>query len=232
MLVLIGMLSILSACGAKFAEGDPHYYVLEQLQTGVSVDLMSDSTVDVYIIDPFEKKVFATSRATSDDEEMPYELTAYEDTENRLSIEYHNGKTDQFEKRSDSLWKSLETEIEYDVKKKEGEVDYSLNRSEASRQLSGQTFTKHTGEGADRLLFIRDHRLIISVEDTLPPYIANLADSKEYKENETIEFENIELKDSDSGEFIVMHDDRELLRLTINEDDLLEVEDGTTYMKD
>lgn len=108
--------------------------------------------------------------------------------------------------------------------------------SEASQYLSGETFNKYTGDGAERLLFVDDHTLIISVEDSLPPYISNLDDVEDYEGSETIEFENIELMDietvdGDSKEFLVIHDGEELLKLMINEDDLLETNDGTTYMK-
>lgn len=108
--------------------------------------------------------------------------------------------------------------------------------SEASQYLSGETFNKYTGDGAERLLFVDDHTLIISVEDNLPPYISNLEDIEDFEESETIEFENIELMDietgdSDSKEFLVIYDGEELLKLMINEDNLLETNDGTTYMK-
>ena len=111
------------------------------------------------------------------------------------------------------------------------DVQENVNESEASQYLSGKSFDKHIGDGADRLVFVDDHTLIISVEDTLPPYISNLDDIEDFEEGEIIEFENIELMDSDSEEYLVIYDGEELLKLMINEDDLLEAEDGTTYMQ-
>lgn len=232
MFTLVGITFVLSACGSKFAEGDPYYYVLHQI-TGK--DYQND--IQLYIVDPFEGKVIVSAEA-SDFDEIP-DLEEYDDSENSLHIEYDDGKTDHFEKKSDSLWVSLDSGVEYDAKRMEGEFDYIPVKYEvpweedyeASNYLNGQTFTKHTGEGAERLVFVENHTLIISLEDTLPPYIADLEDFKDYQGNETIEFKNIELKDIYPSEFLVMYEGKELLKLTINKDNLLETEDGTTYMK-
>lgn len=231
-LTIMSITFALSACGSKFAEGDPSYYVLQQI-TGK--DYQND--VQLYIIDPFEGKVMVGGEASAFDE-IP-DLVEYEDTENSLYIEYNDGETDRFEKKSDSLWVSLDSGVEYDAKRKEGEFDYTPVKYEvpweedyeANKYLNGQTFTKHTGDGAERLVFVEDHTLIISIEDMLPPYIADLEDFKDDKGNETVEFKNIELKDIYPSEFIVLYEGKELLKLKINEDNLLEAEDGTTYMK-
>lgn len=230
--VLMGIALLLSACGSNFAEGNPYYYVLHEV-TGKDYP----NEVKLYIIDPFEGKVIIGAE-TSDFDEIP-DLEEYEDTENSLYIEYNGGETDRFEKKSDSLWVSLDSGVEYDAQRKEGEFDYTpvkyevpwIEDYEASKYLSGQTFTKHTGNGAERLVFVEDHTLIISLEDTLPPYIVDLDDFKDYQGNETIEFKNIELKDIYPNEFLVRHEGKELLKLIINDENLLETEDGTTYMK-
>lgn len=137
--------------------------------------------------------------------------------------------------REDTVEDAEEVEnVQEDVDDSE-ESDQTVE-SEASQYLSGETFNKYTGDGAERLFFVDDHTLIISVEDSLPPYLSSLDDVEDYEASETIEFKNIELMDietvdSDSKEFLVIYDGEELLKLMINEDDLLETEDGTTYMQ-
>lgn len=236
LLLVVASVSIsflLSACGSMFAEGDPYYYVLHQI-TGK--DYQND--IQLYIIDPFEGKVIVGGEAR-DLEDIP-DLEEYEDTESSLYIKYGEGETDRFEKKSDSLWVSLNSGVEYDAKRKEGEFDYTPVKYDlpweddykAKGYLSAQRFTKHTGDGAERLLFLDDHTLILAVEDTLPPYVEDLEDFKESKGYETIEFKNIEFKDVGFGEFLIIYEGKELLRLRINEENLLETEDETTYMKD
>lgn len=230
--VLTSVMILLSACGSKFASGDPYYYMLHEI-----IGSNDQDEVQLYIIDPFAGKVIIGGDAIEFDD-IP-DLEKYEDTDNQLFIKYGEGKTDQFEKKSDSLWISLDSGIEYDAKRKDEKFDYTPVKYElpwdedyeAVGYLSGQTFTKHSGEGADQLSFLSSNRLIISIDDILPPYIVNLDDFEDYKDSQTIEFENIELTDSESGEFIVMYGGQELLKLRINEDNLLETEDGTTYMK-
>lgn len=229
---IISAMLLLSACGTKFAEGEPYHYVLHEIMGSNDPD-----QVQLYIIDPFEGKVIVGAEAIEMDE-IP-DLEEYEDTEDHLFIQYGDGRTDKFEKKSDSLWVSLESGIEYDAKRNEEEFDYTPVKYElpwdedyeAQGYLSGQTFTKHIGEGADKLSFVDNDRLIISIDDTFPPYISNLKDYEEYEGRQTIELENIELTDTDSGDFLVMHEGKELLKLRINNENLLEAEDGTTYMK-
>lgn len=232
-LVLLSIVPVLSACGSKFTEGDPYYYVLQQIGGN---NYQSDA--QLYIVDPFEGKVIVSAEAIEFDD-LP-DLEEYEDTAKSLFFKFSDGKTERFEKKSDSLWVSLETGVEYDAKRKEGEFDYTPVEYElpweenygASDYLSGQTFTKYAGDGAERLLFVEDDKLIVSIEGTLPPFIADLDGFADYGGNETIEFENIELTDGESGEFLVIYEGKELLKLVINEDYLLETEDGTTYMRD
>ena len=50
--------------------------------------------------------------------------------------------------------------------------------------------------------------------------------------NERIDFGNIELIDGEAGEYLVIYKGKQLLKLIVNEGDLLEAEDGTTYMRD
>lgn len=50
----------------------------------------------------------------------------------------------------------------------------------------------------------------------------------DYDGNETIEFENIKLLAGEANEYLVIYEEKELLKLTINEEYLLEAEDGTT----
>lgn len=235
--ILTGLVVLLTACGTKFAEGDPYYYVLQQIPTSAGVDYRTD--VQLYIVDPFEKKVFARALDDAGEIEEPYELNDYEDTDERFYIEYNEEEKDEFEKKSDSLWVSLETEIEYSAEKREGEFNYTPvtyepldDVSEAALKLSNQTFVKHIGEGAEKLSFTGNRKLILSFDDTLPPYIADLEDLKDYEGNESVTLENILLKDGESGDFIVMQDGEELFRLFFNEDELLETEDGTTYMQE
>ncbi len=235
--ILMSLIILLTACGTKFVEGDPYYYVLQQIPTSAGIDYRTD--VQIYIVDPFEKKVFAYAVDDAGEIVEPYELTDYKDTDERFYIEYNDEERDEFEKKSASFWVSLETEIEYSAEKREGEFDYTpvtyepiYDVSEAALQLNNQTFVKHIGEGAEKLSFTGNRKLIISFDDSLPPYIADLEDLKDYEGNEPVTLENIVLKDGESGDFIVTQDGEELFRLFFNEDELLETEDGTTYMQE
>lgn len=118
MFTLISITFVLSACGSKFAEGDPHYYILQQ----VTGDHYEDN-VQVYMIDPFKGKVFDGAEITEFDD-LP-DLEEYEDTEDQLFFKY-DGKTEQLEKKSDSLWVSLISGVEYDAKKIEEQLDYTF----------------------------------------------------------------------------------------------------------
>lgn len=118
MFILIGITFVLSACGPKFAEGDPHYYILQQVTGNHSED-----NVQVYMVDPFKGKVFDGAEITEFDD-LP-DLEEYEDTEDQLFFKY-DGKTEQLEKKSDSLWVSLISGVEYDAKKIEEQLDYTF----------------------------------------------------------------------------------------------------------
>jgi len=100
--------------------------------------------------------------------------------------------------------------------------------SEASEVLEDQIFNKHIGDGADGLAFI-DGDLLVREEGTITPEID---DPQEHEEGETIHYEDVDLVDGDTGDFIVEYDDEELYRFHVNDDGLLEEEDGTTYITD
>lgn len=118
MLTLIGITFVLSACGSKFADGDPYYYTLQQI-TGNH----DENNVQVYVIDPFEGKVIDGADTIEFDDHP--DLEEYEDTDDRLFFKYDDGKTEELEKKSDSLWVSTVSGVEYDVKKTEGQLDYT-----------------------------------------------------------------------------------------------------------
>lgn len=67
------------------------------------------------MIQPFEKTVLAAVLGVNDSDAM-YDLEKYEDKEDKLTFRF-NGITETLEKKSDSLWQSLETGIKYDVKR-------------------------------------------------------------------------------------------------------------------
>ncbi len=94
-IILIGLVILLATCGTKFVEGDPYYYVLQQIPTSAGVDYRTD--VQLYIVDPFEKKVFARAPEDAGEIEEPYELTDYKDTDEKFYVEYHEGEMDEFE---------------------------------------------------------------------------------------------------------------------------------------
>lgn len=48
---LLGIIFVFSACGPKFAKGNPYYYTLQQL-----TDSYDQKDIQLYIIDPFEEK--------------------------------------------------------------------------------------------------------------------------------------------------------------------------------
>jgi len=100
--------------------------------------------------------------------------------------------------------------------------------SEAGEVLEDQIFTKHIGDGVDGLAFI-DGGLLAREEGILPPEID---DPQDYEEGETVHYENVDLVDGDTGDFVVEYDGEELYRFHINDEGLLEEEDGTTYITD
>lgn len=76
--------------------------------------------IQLYIIDPFEKEVYASSKKTKE-EDCLYHLEEYD--EDMLTLKY-NDITEKLEKKFDSFFRSLETGAEYDVKKYTEEPDY------------------------------------------------------------------------------------------------------------
>lgn len=102
----------------------------------------------------------------------------------------------------------------------------SCGSSEASEVLEDRIFKKHIGDGANSLAFL-DGDLLVSEGELLPPEIE---EPKDYEEPEQLHYENVELIDGADGEFTVEYEGEELYRFHINEEDLLEEEDGTTYV--
>lgn len=98
--------------------------------------------------------------------------------------------------------------------------------SEASEVLEDRIFNKHIGDGPNGLAFL-EGGLLVSEGELLPPEIE---DPKDYEEPEQLHYENVELIDGADGEFTVEYEGEELYRFHINEEDLLEEEDGTTYV--
>lgn len=117
MFTLIGITFVLSACAKKFAEGDPYYYTLEQISGNYD-----ENNVQVYVVDPFKRKVIDGAEIIEFDDLL--DLEEYEDTDDHLFFKY-DGKTEQLEKKSDSLWVSSISGIEYDAKRIEGQLDYT-----------------------------------------------------------------------------------------------------------
>lgn len=122
--ILMGMILVMSACssGSSFAEGDPYSYSLNNVNN-VAEDVDETNEIKFYMVDPFKKKVYVSSKEETEEIEADetgqmYDLEEYEDKEDILTFKY-NGVTEKLEKKSDSLWKSLETGLEYDVKKHE-----------------------------------------------------------------------------------------------------------------
>lgn len=129
MTFILSMLSltvIMSACSTQFAEGEPYYYELIEVNSRwLDSNMTGQVRNNMYTIDPFEGNVLAYDASVDNTEELPYKLEEYTDTEEELIIHYENDQSDHFKKKSDSLWKSLETEIEYSVEKIDGEFDYT-----------------------------------------------------------------------------------------------------------
>lgn len=121
LLVVLGLTSFLSACNSQFVEGDPYYYELVE----ISASAPDEGINNMYIIDPFEEKVIAFSSGVDNMDDLPYTLEQYDETDEELAISYENNQSDRFEKKSDSLWESLDTEAEYSVNKIDGEFDYT-----------------------------------------------------------------------------------------------------------
>lgn len=120
-ITILSLTIILVGCTSKFAEGDPYYYELIEIEAGKQ----GEDINNMYVIDPFEGKVLAFSPGIEILDELPYELEKYEETEEDLIINYGENQSDHFEKKSNSLWKSLETEVEYSVKKTNEKFDYT-----------------------------------------------------------------------------------------------------------
>lgn len=120
-ITILSLTVILSACNSNFVEGSPYYYELMEIEAGKAGEDINNR----YVIDPFEEEVIAFSPGIDNMEELPYKLEKYEETEENLIVNYENDQSDHFEKKSDSLWKSLETEVEYSVQKIDGEFDYT-----------------------------------------------------------------------------------------------------------
>jgi len=99
--------------------------------------------------------------------------------------------------------------------------------SEASEVLGDRVFNKHSGDGAEGLAFL-DGGLIVNEGGTLPPEL-EMQDLQEQEESETIHYDSVDLFD-DNGEFVVKYEGEELYRFRINDDGLLEEENGTTYL--
>ena len=112
-ITILSLAVILSACSSKFADGDPYYYELFEIKARKQ----GENVNNMYVIDPFAGKVLTFSPGVETYDELPYELEKYEETEEELII--------HFEKKSSSLWKSLETDVEYSVEKIDGEFDYT-----------------------------------------------------------------------------------------------------------
>ena len=120
-ITILSLAVILSACSSKFAGGEPYYYELFEIKARKQ----GENVNNMYVIDPFAGKVLAFSPVVETYDELPYELEKYEETEEELIIRFENDQNDHFEKKSNSLWKSLETDVEYSVEKIDGEFDYT-----------------------------------------------------------------------------------------------------------
>lgn len=104
----------------------------------------------------------------------------------------------------------------------------STPESNASEVLEGEIFQKHTGDGPDELAFV-DGGLLVQDAGTLTPVIE---DPAEHEEATSTLYEAVDLVDGENEEFIVEYEGEELFRFHINEDELLEAEDGTVYISD
>ncbi|MGB3161159.1 MAG: hypothetical protein WBA84_07930 [Carnobacterium sp.] len=110
---LVLSILLLVACNQTIEkeEDDYYFYVLSYIEGGKG----AADEINFYMIQPFEKTVLAAVLGVNDSDAM-YDLEKYEDKEDKLTFRF-NGITETLEKKSDSLWQSLETGIKYDVKR-------------------------------------------------------------------------------------------------------------------
>lgn len=119
--ILAGLTFTLSACNSSssFVEGDPYFYTMY-----ISPDDAGDTyDIKFYTVDPFKKKVVTSSKAEteeieSDETIQEYDLEEYEEKDNLISFKY-NGITERLEKKTDTLWVSSKTGLEYTINKNE-----------------------------------------------------------------------------------------------------------------
>ncbi|WP_414839276.1 hypothetical protein [Carnobacterium sp. TMP28] len=103
---------LLVACSQTAVEKEEDYfYALNYIEGGTG----DKEEIYFYVIKPFEERVLASVLGENESDAM-YDLEDYEDKEDKVTFKY-NGITERLEKKSDSLWHSLETGIDYDVKK-------------------------------------------------------------------------------------------------------------------
>lgn len=106
---------------------------------------------------------------------------------------------------------------------------FTINsRIQCQRSIRGRNLSKTHGDGPDELAFV-DGGLLVQDAGTLTPVIE---DPAEHEEATSTHYEAVDLVDGENEEFIVEYEGEELFRFHINEDELLEAEDGTVYISD
>ena len=107
--------SWLNACGLDVVEEDAYYYSLELINNPDDDMKNYERDISLYLVDPVNEKVVAMSVKNKKDDQ-PYNAEMIEDTDETLSFTY-NGVTEFLDKKSNSLYKSSKTGIEYSVER-------------------------------------------------------------------------------------------------------------------
>lgn len=108
------------------------------------------------------------------------------------------------------------------------EVTLQDSDNNAEDYLNESILNKHSGDGPDQLTFSNDE-LLVSTTGNIPPFLPSVENSEDLQEADAYIYEEVSLVDGDKNEFIVYYDEEELFKFQLNEDNMLENQDGTVY---
>lgn len=109
------------------------------------------------------------------------------------------------------------------------EVTSPDSDNNAADYLNESILNKHSGDGPDQLTF-SDGELLVSTTGNVPPFLpSGVENDEDLEEADAYVYEEVRLADGDENEFIVYHDEEELFKFQLNENDMLENKDGTVY---
>lgn len=104
------------------------------------------------------------------------------------------------------------------------------NQSEAGEYLDNAILNKHSGDGAEQIVF-KDESVTLRYDAGITPDIDDPEEYKGKKDGNEIH-ENVSFVDGENGEYIVKDGDEVILTLTLNDDGLLKSADGNVYLKE